>query len=208
MKTLKYILPILFLGLLACKKQHTVTIQAQNLTNISDGSHYAGMNYVILERGYMFNHKSKQIAFGQLDANGRAVIDLKLKKSLNYVLGITTPSNVCYTEVELEYPINYNKDNNINFNYAPCGYLKFILNNINCNGADDAITYTRFWVSNNEDNGSNTYLGCDYFEGDYFNLPVGEYRYDWEVTKNGVTTNHSQTFVLNENDSLIFEIDY
>jgi len=55
MKTLKYILPLLFLGLLACKKQHTVTIQAQNYTNISDGSHYAGMCY--FREGYFLTKK-------------------------------------------------------------------------------------------------------------------------------------------------------
>ncbi len=206
----KFILILLFLAtfLTACKKQHTVTIQAQNLTNLSDGSHYAGMNYVILERGYFLNHKSNGIATGQLDANGRAVLDVKLKKNLDYVLGIQKPDDVCYTEVEIEYPINYKEENNINFNYAPCAYLKFILNNANCNGTDDSITYSRTWVSNNEFEGSNKYVGCDYFEGDYFELSSGEYRYDWEVFKNGVSNSYSQNFILNEGDSVIFQIDY
>jgi len=74
MKLNPYILIILLtIGFTACKKKQTVTLQAQNLTNLSDGHHYAGMNYVILERGYFFNHKSNGIASGQLDANGRAV---------------------------------------------------------------------------------------------------------------------------------------
>jgi len=147
MKNLKILIVVTFLLFTACKKQHTVTIQAQNLTNISDGSHYAGMNYVILERGYMFNHKSNKIAYGQLDANGRAVIDVKLKKSLDYVLGIATPSNVCYTEVELEYPINYNKDNNINFNYALCGYVSVPSKNVNCEGLNDKMQF-KYYYSN------------------------------------------------------------
>ena len=137
-------------GTTACRKKHTVTIQAHNLLNPADGSHYAGMNYVILERGYFFNHKSNKIAYGQLDENGRAVIDVKLKKNLDYVLGIGTPSNVCYTEVELEYPINYKEDNTINFNYAPCGWVNVPTNNVNCEGENDKMQY-RYYVTDNPD---------------------------------------------------------
>jgi hypothetical protein len=148
MKTLKY--AILIIGLIsitACRKQHTVTIQAQNIANLTDGSHYAGMNYVILERGYFFNHKAKGIANGQLDANGRAVIDVKLKKNLDYVLGIQKPDDICYTEVELEYPINYKGDNNITFNYAPCGYVNVPYNNINCEGVNDKMQYKYYYTA-------------------------------------------------------------
>ncbi|MGV6861122.1 MAG: hypothetical protein ACWA41_05090 [Putridiphycobacter sp.] len=210
MKKITYIF-ILTVLLTACKKQHTVTIQAQNLTNLLDGSHYAGMNYVVLERGYFFNHKSNGIATGQLDANGRAVIDVKLKKNLDYVLGIQKPDDVCYTKVEIEYPIIFKEENNISFNYAPCGYLKFILNNVNCNSLDDSITYVRTWVTgDNEGEGFHprTYVGCEYYSSDYFIRPIGEYRYDWEVFKNGVSNSFSQNFVLNEGDSVIFQIDY
>jgi hypothetical protein len=148
MKTLKYILPILLFGLMACKKQHTVTIQAQNLANSADGSYYAGMNYVILERGYFFNHKSKTVAFGQLDDNGRAVVELDMKKNLDYVLGIATPVNICYTEVELEYPINYNEENNITFNYAPCGSVNVPYKNVNCEGGTDKMRYKYYYTGN------------------------------------------------------------
>ncbi len=148
MKTKIIYIALIFslLSITACRKKHTVTIQAQNLVNPTDGSHYAGMNYVILERGYFFNHKAKGIASGQLDANGRAIIDVKLKKNLDYVLGIQKPDDVCYTEVEIEYPINYKEDNNINFNYAPCGYLRNLSKNVNCEGQDDKMQF-KFYVT-------------------------------------------------------------
>jgi hypothetical protein len=149
MKTLKYaILIIGLISIIACRKKHTVTIQAQNMANPTDGSHYADMNYVILERGYFFNHKSKTVAFGQLDGNGKAVIGLDMKKNLDYVLGIATPENICYTEVELEYPVNYNEENNIVFNYAPCGYLRNLSKNVNCEGQDDKMQLKFYYTAN------------------------------------------------------------
>ena len=49
MKNILLILTIL-LSITACRKKYVVTIQAQNYLNLGDGSHYAGMKYVIVER--------------------------------------------------------------------------------------------------------------------------------------------------------------
>jgi hypothetical protein len=89
MKTLKYILPLLFLGLLACKNKPTVTIQAQNLVNVSDGSHYADMKYVVVERRVgVFENKYKTVKKGVLDDNGHAEFTLYRKANRTYDLGI------------------------------------------------------------------------------------------------------------------------
>jgi len=225
MKTLNLVMFfIVITSLTACKKQHTVTIQAQNLTNISDGSHYAGMNYVILERGYMFNHKSKQIAYGQLDANGKAVIDVKLKKSLDYVLGIASPSNVCYTEVELEYPINYNEDNNITFKYSTCSVLKFLAKNINCEGVDDKMQFKFYYTDNPDiyiymgfgtidDWGDLTFLeGCydntNASVGNFFEIPSGNYTMEWVVYRPSDTTTGTDCFTVTEGDTTTYLLEY
>ncbi|MGV6861639.1 MAG: hypothetical protein ACWA41_07690, partial [Putridiphycobacter sp.] len=212
--------------LTACKKQHTVTIQAQNLTNLSDGSHYAGMNYVILERGYFLNHKSNGIATGQLDANGRAVIDVKLKKNLDYVLGIQKPDDVCYTEVEIEYPINYKEENNITFNYTSCGYVSTPSKNVNCEGIDDKMQF-KFYYSND----SNIYLYTGYTIGanhqwdsisfiegcvDYTNVtppavyerPVGDYTIEWRVIRPSGTTTGIDYFTVTEGDTTTYILEY
>jgi hypothetical protein len=206
----------------ACRKKHTVTIQAHNLVNPADGSHYAGMNYVILERGYFFNHKSNKIAYGQLDENGRAVIDVKLKKSLDYVLGIGTPTNVCYTEVELEYPINYKADNNINFNYAPCGWVNVPTNNVNCEGNNDTLRYKFYYTKD-----LNVYIykgfthgdglswdlnsgtpGCLNNPGFYIQIPSGDYTIEWEVNRPSGTTTGIDYFTVAENDTTTYVLEY
>ena len=90
--------------------------------------------------------------------------------------------------------------------------IHLILNNVNCYGLNDEIFYSRNWITGQEGtntyNGSNTYIGCDYFEGNFNTLPVGDYEYIWEVTKNNITTYHSETFTLTEGDSNVFQIDY
>ncbi|MGV6861121.1 MAG: hypothetical protein ACWA41_05085 [Putridiphycobacter sp.] len=223
MRLTPYILIILLaFGFSACKKQHTVTIQAQNLTNLSDGSHYAGMNYVILERGYFYNHKSNGIAKGQLDANGRAVIDVKLKKNLDYVLGIQKPDDVCYTEVTIEYPINYKEENDITFNYAPCGHVNVPTNNINCEGSDDTLRYKFFYTDNldiyiykgfthgdglswNENAGT---PGCLNYPGFYTQVPSGNYTIEWQVIRPSGTTTGIDYFTVTEGDTTTYILEY
>ncbi|MGV6862184.1 MAG: hypothetical protein ACWA41_10450, partial [Putridiphycobacter sp.] len=110
----KFILILLFLAtfLTACKKQHTVTIQAQNLTNISDGSHYAGMKYIIVERRVgTFENKYKTVEEGVLDENGYANFDLRMHPNRTYDLGIETPENICYTDVSIKYHLDLNQNN-------------------------------------------------------------------------------------------------
>jgi hypothetical protein len=204
----------------ACKKQHTITIQAQNMANLTDGSHYAGMNYVILERGYFFNHKSKTVAFGQLDANGKAVIELDMKKNLDYVLGIATPENICYTEVELEYPINYKGDNNITFNYAPCGYVNVPTNNVNCEGSDDKMQYRYYYTKKPDiyiyrgfgsltDWSENTFVnGCVSYPGDFNSVPAGNYTFEWRVIRPSGTTTGIDYFTVTEGDTTNYLLEY
>jgi len=64
------------------------------------------------------------------------------------VLGIQKPEDVCYSEVELEYPINYNEENNITFKYAPCGFYRPLYKNINCEGTDDKMQYKFYYTYN------------------------------------------------------------
>ena len=134
----------------ACKKNHTITLQAQNLTNSADGSHYAGMKYGVFERGYTFSDNNNVLAKGTLNQNGKAVFDVKLNRNLDYVLGIQKPDNVCYTEITLEYPIEFNKDNTINFDYSPCGFVKIPTNNVNCEGGEDKMQYKYYYTDNSD----------------------------------------------------------
>jgi len=154
MKLTPYILIILFtIGFTACKKKQTVTLQAQNLTNLSDGSHYAGAHYMVIERrsGLSIDGiKSKTLVDDYLDANGRASFEIKMKNNRTYVLGLAKPENICYTEITIEYFLDHNKNNNITFKYGPCGYLRNLSKNVNCEGSNDKMQL-KFYYSDNPD---------------------------------------------------------
>ncbi|MBD3636382.1 MAG: hypothetical protein HUJ25_03495 [Crocinitomicaceae bacterium] len=199
---------ILLSGVTACKKKTTVVIQAEDYITGS-GTAYAGMQYSVVETWTpFFEVKSNTVASGVLDENGAASFELKMKENRKYNLGIETPDNICYTEVSIQEPLTYGENNAVNFKYAACGYLKFILNNTNCFDSTDKIEYTRTWLTGNKGDGTNIYYGCDYFEGSFFPVPAGDYKYDWEVTKNSVTDFFSQSFTIANGDSTIFQIDY
>jgi hypothetical protein len=198
---------LLFFFATSCKKETTVVIQAQDYIS-GDGSAYAGQEYAVAETWTPFQEtKSEIVATGFLDANGKASFNLKMKNSRRYILGASKPDNICFGGLVQHY-LDHEESNTVNFDYARCAHLKFVLNNVNCFDSSDAIKYSRTWVTGNENQGENTYYGCQYYEGNYFELPAGNYRYDWEVTRNGTTTFYSENFTLVDGDSLVFELDY
>jgi hypothetical protein len=189
-----------------------IVIQAQNYLDNTNGSGYAGMTYGIVENWTpVFDLKSKSVSQGVLDANGHAAFELKMKANRRYYLGIQKPDNVYYSEITLQESLDHEKNNTFNFKYAPRAYLKFILNNVNCNGDSDTIKYKRIahgLIEEVEGDHQVTKPGCVNIESDFFERPIGEYEYIWEVTKNNITTYHSEAFTLNENEYKTFQIDY
>jgi len=198
---------LILIAVSSCKKKTTVSIQAQDYITGS-GAAYAGQEYAVSESWTpVYETKSKIVSSGFLDQNGFVSFDLKMKNNRKYVLGVRQPDNICYGGVVQHY-LEHEKSNVVEFKFSKCSYLKFILNNMNCFDSNDQVKYTRTWLTGNDVNGNNTYFGCNYFESAYFDLPEGEYRYDWEVTKNGITTYYNQIFNLTNGDSTIFQIDY
>ena len=150
---MKHLIVILTLALsiTACKKKTMVVIQAQNYLDDSDGSHYAGMKYSIVESWTpVYDLKTKRIAEGVLDANGHANFDLKMKNSRKYNLGIQTPDNVCYTEITLQESLDHEKNNTFNFKYGTCSNIIVPTNNVNCEGIDDTLRYKYYHTDNSD----------------------------------------------------------
>ncbi|MGV6861120.1 MAG: hypothetical protein ACWA41_05080 [Putridiphycobacter sp.] len=223
MKKLSYIF-ILTVFLTACKKKSAVTIQAQNLLNEADGSDYAGMVYSVLERKTTYaGEESKLIKEGVLDENGHASFDIKMGSFKNYVVGIQKPDNICYTEVTIEEYLEHNKNNVINFNYAPCAYYDIRTNNINCEGDDDEFRFRFYYTDNpdiyiyrgfgnlNEWNEQVAIYGCqDYSNSDpyYRSIPSGNYTLEWEVRRPSGTTTGIDYFTVTEGDTTTYILEY
>jgi hypothetical protein len=86
--------------------------------------------------------------------------------------------------------------------------MKLHVHNLNCIDSNDEIKFRRLWLSTNESNDFVIQSGCFQFDGDYFSLPIGNYKYEWYVTKNGVTTFHDSIFTLSANQYFDFTINY
>jgi hypothetical protein len=100
----------------SCKKETTVVIQAQDYIT-GDGSAYAGQEYAVAETWTPFQEtKSEIVATGFLDANGKASFNLKMKNNRRYILGASTPDNICYGGLVQHY-LDHEENNLVNFDY-------------------------------------------------------------------------------------------
>ncbi|PWH84756.1 hypothetical protein [Brumimicrobium oceani] len=207
MKHLIYI-AIIFLFATSCKKKTAVVIQAQDIT--SDGAAYAGQEYAVAESWTPFQEtKSKIVATGFLDANGKASFNLKMKNNRKYVLGVSEPDNICYGGLVQHY-LDHEKNNNVIFEYAECAYIKLKIDNVNCQGLSDKfVLYRKNQIGSIDGDFGWQHDGCVYWESNgYSTVPMGEQYYRWEVTRSGNTSTYYDTIYLQEGEQRMYEINY
>jgi hypothetical protein len=207
----------LFIFTVACKKETSIVIQAQDYKT-GDGSAYANLNFEVVEKYTPFQEEKSEVVYsGTLDENGHAAFTLKMNPKRNYVLGVEDPNNLCFGEMQ-QYYLKHEDVNNITFDFALCSYSKLIINNSNCFDANDKLVLYRHddlgtlngdigWVHD----------GCAHWEtqggvdGDpvgYNSLPYGNVYYYWEVTKNSVTTVYYDTVYYGIGEFKTYEINY
>ena len=200
------ILTVLLL-LVACTKHREIKIIGRNAVT---GQGYDGLAYkVVSSKTGNYGEVYRTEATGNLDANGEAFVSIKQRKGRSYSLRVFEPSNNCYTnEVIQSFDSPYDVNGTFTFEFAECAYMKLHVHNLNCIDSNDEIKFRRLWLSTNESNDFVIQSGCFQFDGDYFSLPIGNYKYEWYVTKNGVTTFHDSIFTLSANQYFDFTINY
>ena len=198
---------LISLSLFACTKHREIKIIGRNAVT---GQGYEGLAYkVVSSKTGNDGEVYRTEATGNLDANGEAFVSIKQRKGRSYSLRVFEPSNNCYTnEVIQSFDSPYDVNGTFTFEFAECAYLKLHVHNLNCIDSNDEIKFRRLWLSTNESNNFVIQSGCFQFDGDYFSLPIGNYKYEWYVTKNGVTTFHDSIFTLSENQYFDFTINY
>jgi hypothetical protein len=222
---MKYILGICLIAVcvISCKKKTFITIQAENYIT-GEGSAYAGAQYIVVESYTpFFEVKSKQVANGILDANGHAAFEIKADRNKKYNMSISMPTNVCYTGFSNYQSLEEGEDNVFNFKYGPCGYLNLQLNNVLCEGPSDKFQvkyyssidpkiYFYSGFTKGADNSWSDHLfvdGCHVYTGDYSEgIPLGPYEIAWRVIRGTDTTYGADTFVIEENDTTTYLIEY
>ncbi|MCC6699876.1 MAG: hypothetical protein IT221_00015 [Fluviicola sp.] len=204
---MKPIFYLFFIALLlsSCKKERTIHITARNAVT---GAPYSGLKYyVVQEMTSGDGEKFKTVIEGNLNEYGEAIITKKLPKSYSYAVRVEEPTNTCYNK-KITYYFGTEDKFECPFEFAECAYLKLQIHNVNCIDSNDEIKFRRLWLSTNESNNFVIQTGCFQFDGNYFSLPMGQYKYEWIVTKNGITTVHDSIFTLSANQYFDFAINY
>jgi len=192
------------LTFLACKKERTIHVTA---TNVATGQRIPGLHYYLVElNSGTFGEKSKTIHEGDLDENGEAFITIKLKNT-THVIRVVEPDNNCYREnISLTFgPENFNAD----FKFAPCGTLQWKIHNIDCFDTNDKIEFhfVNESVPAYTDFSPLPRIGC--YDNEFtVGITAGNWIAEWKVTKNGLSTNYDSTFVINENQTFYFLLEY
>jgi hypothetical protein len=212
MKNLMYFSLFIFV-ILSCKKENTIRVRAVNPVT---GDGYAHLDFTVRSgKTGAFGDNYTTEYTGTLNENGEAIFNLKLSSGKSYRLFMQKPDNTCYQNIT-DYVMKKDGLNMLaQFEYAPCAYLKWRIENINCEGASDKIKvyYLGRQVGGQEPPIIGALIregdGCYFFESNDFNeVPMGERYYRREVTRNGITEIFHDTIYLNAGEFYTYEINY
>jgi hypothetical protein len=200
---------ILILGILfvSCNKERTFHIKAINAVT---GQVYAGLAYSVTAtktgangEKLVYDHK------GFLDANGEANVTLKVKTGRTYNIGCTEPPNTCYVKnIKFTYGQEDEPNPTFQFEYAECAQLIMKIKNINCIDANDNISIKM----NNQINSLTqvpwNLLGCQDFTSATTDVAYGNYYFEWEVTKSGISNTFYDTVFIPKGQLYTYLIEY
>ena len=207
------ILLLVLLGALlfsSCGKKRSIHITA---TNAATGESYAGLQYFIVSSTTSGDgEKYKTEKSGFLNENGEASEIIREKQYRTYAVRVVEPENSCYNKVITMYFGSPNdEDGHFNFEFAECAYLKFRYHNASCVNSNDHIEVTRITNLQGYTGFYNpaTYDGCtDFTMPDFVQVPMGNWYFTWNVTKNGITTSYSDTIFLAAGEYKYYEFNY
>ena len=207
---------MLALLLFSCNKKETLKISVKNIVT---GEPVAGNHISIVE---IFNvsdgvsgSKTKDFYSGQTNSEGVLYVTEKFNKNRRYTVKVGKfTEDVCYINKSNEqWYVGANTE--INFEYTPCAYLKWRIENVNCEGESDnlKVYYLGRQVGGQEPPIIGALIrdgdGCYFFESNGFNdVPMGERYYRREVTRNGITEIFYDTIYLNAGEFYTYEINY
>lgn len=231
------LLSLLAIFLISCRQESQLKIVVRNLVTKEP---YTGLSFVIRENtdnvfAPLIDTDSKTIFSGEINENGEAIIDLKLKKDDRkyYGLWMDVPINNFYMTSRFDHQVPsegiyeaiVNKESHQEhiIEFYPGGELIIAANNVNCEGPDDNFKlyrtgstlmnfgyYRVFHPLNGlvlEGNGCYSYEGG--VGGAYgVAAPAGEMSFKWEVTRSSGTTVFYDTIFINPGEQILYQIDY
>jgi hypothetical protein len=189
----KLLILIVLIGVLSCKKK--VTISGRVYNPITDQG-IAGVK-IDLRRdkyglpGSVDGSGSKFIASTTTDEDGNYFFEERLSKNRPNRMSFNYDVDLFYNIETSQKILNTDEINQvIDFKLINTGKLAEDITNINCYDANDllSIKYTQLNIQNYYENKYLNYKGCFFHDGNFNSVPMGWYKYEGTVTKNGLTT--------------------
>ena len=197
---------------LACTKKNTVRISVKDAVT---GKPIPGASIYISE---IFNvsdgvsgSKTEKFYSGNTNSEGLLYVPKRFNNHRTYnIFASLDTANVCWQN---SYGYLGTKDNfkkGFDFEFASCAYLRLSMHNVNCQGATDKITIDMqpSYIDNYDNFQPLTENGC--YQNDFIEskVPSGNWDANWQVTRNGIVSNHDTTFFIPENGHYHLTINY
>lgn len=204
---------ILLFAAISCEEENSkhwteVSISA---INYSTGEAISDINCGVLtvDDGFLFNDKTIILDERTMN-NGVYHFGFKAKKNQTYWAEASFDVTKYYAVKFSSYMNVDNQEMNaFNFQFVPYAYITFDITNTSCFDVNDQLYLIRESETGYQGYSPVTLLGCtDLAPGQYGKVPSGEWYFEWQVTKNGLTTTFYDTLVLSGGDSLIYVLDY
>ncbi len=175
------------------------------------GEHYAGLTYYLVQQKTTSNgEENTTLKTGTLNSNGEAIFSIKLNRQHAYVIRVEEPENTCYNKsIQMYLDSPYDEDGKFTFEFAPYGYLKTSITNVNCEGASDVLKIRDRYSYTDWSGWSVDIPGCySNTGGDYSPVPSGTRYFHWIVTRPSGTIEGYDTLIIGKDEYKTFTLNY
>ena len=118
--------------------------------------------------------------------------------------------NEFYYDKGAEADVIINQNNQISIELLPNTFRKLNLKNIDCSVPTSfSFNEEHLEEPNYFDNDFLSFNDCyEYLGNTFWSVPMGNFHYEWHVTRNGITEVFHDTVYMDAGDSVIYEINY
>nr|WP_299204432.1 hypothetical protein [uncultured Brumimicrobium sp.] len=192
----------------SCKKETSVIVTTINKVT---GQPIAGVTIFATEDlSWDPINKAKGAFFeGITDQNGKLVINFKMRNNGKYqLIQQIDGDGSCWHNTKAIF-LEYEKNQNVLFEFAPCAQLKLKIDNVNCQGPGDKMQFRRLLLGTPFGTWSTEREGCYFFESPgYFDVPMGWIVYEWKGIQGGIEFYYIDSIYLNESENGSIELNY
>ena len=204
--------------IVSCTKfRKNVTLKGRVINPVTgEGIKGAEVKLYRIAGGYDSNYKT--IKSANTDASGNFELDkytwakpvARCEVGEMYKLGWTKDDGQTFID-NFELDVKMGKVTNADFYAVPYGNLQINIHNTSCFDSNDELKIFRTHsIEGFYDNVPNPaiYMGCVNQTGNMNKAPMGWYKYNGTVTKNGIVTSKRDSIYLNESETKIWNINY